>query len=43
MHDQTLTLTLDDGSVWEFEGDGYDTSQLIITLKHPASNVPANA
>jgi hypothetical protein len=30
MYDESLTLTLDDGSVWLFKGDGYDASSLVI-------------
>ena len=33
--DESLTLTLDDGSVWEFVGIGYDTSYLEIYVSRP--------
>jgi hypothetical protein len=33
MYDETLYLTLDDGSEWEFSGEGYDASSLVIEAK----------
>lgn len=30
MEDQSLTITLDDGSIWRFEGWGYDACGLQI-------------
>lgn len=38
--DQTLTLTLDDGSVWRFEGDGYDSSSLLIYVSENCATAP---
>ena len=30
LNDESLTLTLDDGSVWRFVGEGYDASSLVV-------------
>lgn len=32
MYEESLILTLDDGSEWEFSGNGYDFSQLEIVM-----------
>lgn len=37
--DESLTLTLDDGSVWEFFGHGYDTGGLQIVIRN-AADIP---
>lgn len=35
LNDESLTLTLDDGTIWRFEGEGYDSSRLVIYLTTP--------
>jgi YD repeat-containing protein len=37
--EESLTLTLDDGSVWEFEGWGYDASGLTVSVTDPPCSV----
>ena len=32
LYEESLTLTLDDGSVWKFVGEGYDYSRLDIEM-----------
>jgi hypothetical protein len=42
LYEESLTLTLDDGTEWHFAGYGYDASGLDIHCKFPASQPNAN-
>lgn len=41
IYDQSLALTLDDGSVWDFRGWGYDASGLEIYRTMVMDNAPS--
>lgn len=40
LYDESLTLTLDDGSLWRFDGEGYDASSLRIYVTKPSASGP---